>query len=93
MKISWKKVMENKTKEEIMLEQLKDILEQAHKDYIELEHASAFEQELHFDKLKEIYDYISDYFEGSYSTEYVQKLEEENEDLKAAIKQLKKGEK
>lgn len=83
--------------EKTVLKQLKNILEQAHENYTELHHASAFEQELHLNNLEEIYDYISDYFENSYSIEYVKKLEKEHdalmikyEDLEEDYKDLKK---
>jgi predicted RNase H-like nuclease (RuvC/YqgF family) len=65
-----------------ILQKLEDILEKAHKDYVELNHASAFEREKHGHELQELYTDIKDQFDNQYSIDYVQKLEEENEDLK-----------
>ena len=65
-----------------ILERLENILEQAHLNYVELNKASSLEKELHFKELQELYLDIKDQFDNQYSIEYVQKLEEEVEDLK-----------
>lgn len=61
---------------------LEDILNKAHSDYIELHNASAYERDAHFQELQDIYEDIKNQFDNQYSIEYVQKLEEEVEDLK-----------
>lgn len=65
-----------------ILDRLADIFEKAHADYIKSQDPIPSERELYFQNLQDLYTDIKDQFDNQYSIQYVQKLEEEVEDLK-----------
>ena len=65
-----------------ILNRLEDVFEKAHSDYIKSQDPIPSERELHFQILQDLYTDIKDQFDNQYSIKYVQKLEEEVEDLK-----------